>query len=142
MQYLLKSPLTCIQDERLGNVIYHADHLKAHKIENDVRMLMLFCLTFDRLVLQFCRQITFEIIMFSLPYRYHTITLGVDPGYSGENFYSHILSKDTQRVIDRFDAAQDRGITVAQTSTDTADIIQHLAKHGLVIVLTDANLLR
>ena len=80
--------------------------------------------------------------MFSLPYRYHTITLGVDPGYSGENFYSHILSKDTQRVIDRFDAARDRGITVAQTSTDTADIIQHLAKHGLVIVLTDANLLR
>jgi len=78
----------------------------------------------------------------NIPIKYHTITLGVDPGYSGENFYSHILSKDTQRVIDRFDAAQARGITVAQTSTDTADIIQHLAKHGLVIVLTDANLLR
>ena len=52
MQYLLnKSPLTCIQDERLGNVIYHADHLKAHKTENDVRMFMQFCLTFECFVL-------------------------------------------------------------------------------------------
>lgn len=84
----------------------------------------------------------FLLLRANVPITYHTITLGVDPNYKSESFYNHILSKDTQRVIDRFEAAKSRGITVAKTSTDTADIIDHLANHGLVIALTDANLLK
>jgi len=52
------------------------------------------------------------------------------------------MKKDTQRVNDRFDGAAAKGIVVKKTSTDTADIIEHVAQSGFVIVLTDSNLLR
>jgi len=84
----------------------------------------------------------FLLLRANVPITYHTITLGVDPNYKSQAFYNAILSKDTQRVTDRFESANSRGIKVSKTSTDTADIITHLANHGLVIVLTDANLLK
>ena len=78
----------------------------------------------------------------NLRLKYNTITLGVDPNFTSQAFYNSILKKDSQRVTDRFDAAGDKGIAVKQTSTDIADIVDHVANHGVVIVLTDSNLLR
>merc|ERR1719154_151752 len=39
---------------------------------------------------------------FNVLFRYTTITIGVDPGYSKEAFYDKVLAKDNARVNDRF----------------------------------------
>ena len=41
-----------------------------------------------------------------VPFHYTTITMGIDPGYSNQDFYNKILDNDTQRVIDRFRSAE------------------------------------
>ena len=78
---------------------------------------------------------------FNVVFRYTTITIGVDPGYSNEAFYDKVLAKDNARVNDRFNAAAENGMVILEKSVTLDDILEHLEKSGPVITLTNANLL-
>lgn len=79
---------------------------------------------------------------FGLDFHYTTTTLGVDPGYSSQRFYTKLLHKDESRVQKRFNNAEVNRISVEERSCDMTEIIRHLAHKGPCIVLTNANLLR
>ena len=83
----------------------------------------------------------YVLYRFSVRFTYTTITLGVDPGYNRETFYDKVLAKDTDRVDSRFQQAEEKGIVVEKRSVSLDEIVQHLWRHGPVIVLTNANLL-
>ena len=57
-----------------------------------------------------------ELIKFNnrydVDFLYTTTTLGVDPGYSSQSFYSGIMGKDTARVNGRFADAAQNGVRV------------------------------
>ncbi|XP_069955664.1 protein GUCD1 isoform X3 [Cherax quadricarinatus] len=78
---------------------------------------------------------------FGIKHRYMTVTLGVDPGFSTESFYDHVLSKDAQRVLDRFREAGNHGVVVEQGAVTLNNVISHLREEGPVILLTNAHLL-
>jgi len=75
---------------------------------------------------------------FNVKFSYYTTTIGIDPGYCKENFYDKVLSKDTERVNEKFSLAKQRGIHVEKLSVSMLDILENLAK-GPVIVLTNAH---
>ena len=76
-----------------------------------------------------------------ISFYYTTVTLGVDPGYGSEKFYSSILSKDNERINQRFKASEQNGIVVQKRSVSLSDLVNHVATNGVCIVLTNANLL-
>lgn len=76
---------------------------------------------------------------YGILFSYCTITIGIDPGYSRENFYDKVLSKDSQRVNDRFSNAESLGMKIEQRSVSTEEITNHVSEVGPVIVLTNAN---
>ena len=78
---------------------------------------------------------------FHVLFRYTTITIGVDPGYSKEAFYDKVLAKDNARVNDRFNDASENGMVILEKSVTLDEILEHLEKTGPVIILTNANLL-
>ncbi|XP_045613541.2 protein GUCD1 [Procambarus clarkii] len=78
---------------------------------------------------------------FGVKHRYMTVTLGVDPGFSTESFYDKVLSKDAQRVLDRFREASNQGVVVDQGAATLHSILSHLREEGPVILLTNAHLL-
>ncbi|KAK4291009.1 hypothetical protein Pmani_036140 [Petrolisthes manimaculis] len=78
---------------------------------------------------------------YGVKHRYLTITLGVDLGFSSERFYDQYLHKDTQRVLDRFQEADQRGVVVEQGAASISDLQTHLRLHGPIIILTNAHLL-
>ena len=78
---------------------------------------------------------------FNVLFRYTTITIGVDPGYSKEAFYDKVLAKDNARVNDRFNDASENGMVILEKSVTLDEILEHLEKTGPVIILTNANLL-
>ena len=78
---------------------------------------------------------------YGIDFLYTTTTLGVDPGYSSQSFYSSILDKDTARVNSRFGRAAENGVRIEQRSCDLPEILAHLARHGPCIVLTNANVI-
>ena len=49
---------------------------------------------------------------YDVDFLYTTTTLGVDPGYSSQSFYSGIMGKDTARVNGRFADAAQNGVRV------------------------------
>jgi hypothetical protein len=69
-----------------------------------------------------------------------TVTLGVHPGYKGNSFYNHILTKDEARVNRRFEEAQRSGVAIERASVPLQRILDHLVD-GPAIVLTNARLL-
>ncbi|XP_064110013.1 protein GUCD1-like isoform X1 [Macrobrachium nipponense] len=78
---------------------------------------------------------------FGIKHRYVTVTIGVDPGFSSESFYNHVLCKDAQRVLDRFREASSQGVVVEQGCVTLSNILTHLYHSGPVILLTNAHLL-
>ena len=76
-----------------------------------------------------------------IPFYYTTITLGVDPGYGSEKFYSAILRKDHERVNHRFQMSDQNGVNIQKRSASTFELLNHVANKGVCIVLTNANLL-
>ncbi|XP_035230772.1 protein GUCD1-like [Stegodyphus dumicola] len=78
---------------------------------------------------------------FGVRHLYATVTLGVNPGYSKEAFYLHVLNKDTQRINERFLTADANGVKVEKRSVEMEEIIDHLASGNPAIVLVNANLL-
>jgi len=75
---------------------------------------------------------------FGIKFSYCTTTIGIDPGYSKENFYDKVLSKDTERVNQKFNLASHRGITVEKCSVTINQILDNLRK-GPIIILTNAH---
>lgn len=78
---------------------------------------------------------------YQLQHDYYTQTLGVDPSYSKNNYYSKIIDRDEKRVNRRFKEAKAHGLNVLQRTVDMQVIIRHLAQKGPVILLTNASLL-
>jgi len=75
---------------------------------------------------------------FEVKFSYLTTTIGIDPGYSNQNFYDKVLSKDSARVNDRFNEAKSLNMKVEKKTVSAQDIIRQLEK-GPVIVLVNAN---
>ena len=72
--------------------------------------------------------------------KYATTTIGVDPGYKKERFYSAILDKDSERVNRRFKEAE---FPVEERQATLDEVVDHLSYHEhYCIVLIDANRLR
>lgn len=76
-----------------------------------------------------------------MTHEYLTLVLGVNQNYGSERYYRNILSKDKDRVNNRFKQASDRGIIVRKGFLRTDDLLTHLAHHGPIILLTNNELL-
>jgi len=74
-------------------------------------------------------------------HEYFTQTLGIDPNYAQHTYYSKIIDKDERRVTRKFKDARAHGLRVEQRTVDMEVILRHLARHGPVILLTNASLL-
>lgn len=79
------------------------------------------------------------LFRYGVSFSYFTITIGIDPGYCREYFYDKVITKDSQRVNNRFSNAQKLGMHIEQRSVATDEIINHVSEVGPVIVLTNAN---
>lgn len=73
---------------------------------------------------------------------YCTSTIGINPHYKHQDFYTKILNKDEERVERRFNEAERCGITVYKKTLQIQDLLKHIHAYGPVILLTNANLLR
>ncbi|GIY59790.1 protein GUCD1 [Caerostris darwini] len=78
---------------------------------------------------------------FGIRHLYVTVTIGVNPGYSEEDFYQRVLKKDAQRISDRFSTADLNNVKVEKRTVDQDEILDHLSSGNPVIVLVNANLL-
>ena len=75
---------------------------------------------------------------YDVDFLYTTTTLGVDPGYSSQSFYSGIMGKDTARVNGRFADAAQNGVRVERRVVGRIYVIYHVTnrisqfgiKHG------------
>lgn len=72
---------------------------------------------------------------------YATITIGVNPEYQNHDYYESIFWRDSVRVNKIFASATDDGLVIQKKSVDNQAIIEHIALHGPVIVLTNGYLL-
>ena len=77
----------------------------------------------------------------TISFNYTTITLGVDSGYQDEKYYSSILTKDNERINQRFQLSEQNNISVQKRSVSILELVHHVANNGVCIVLTNANLL-
>lgn len=78
---------------------------------------------------------------FGIRHHYVTITLGVNPGYSLEDFYQQVLKKDANRINERFQLAAVNGISIEKRAVELEEIIDHLSLGNPAILLVNANLL-
>lgn len=76
---------------------------------------------------------------FNQKFIYTTITLGVDPDYQQEAFYSKIIDFDSNRVKARFRDAKSNNIIVEKKTCTASEISHHLKFFGPIIALVDAN---
>ncbi|XP_074654113.1 protein GUCD1-like [Tubulanus polymorphus] len=67
----------------------------------------------------------------------YTVTLGVDPGYSKERYYTKLFTVDECRVTELFNGATRRGVRVDKRSVRIKEIVDHLSQRDLVILLID-----
>ncbi|XP_054714945.1 protein GUCD1-like [Uloborus diversus] len=78
---------------------------------------------------------------FGVRHMYATVTLGVNPGYSQEDFYQQVLKKDADRINEKFLTAAVNGVKVEKRSVNIEEILLHLESGNPAIVLVNANLL-
>ncbi|EDX01360.1 protein GUCD1 isoform X1 [Drosophila yakuba] len=81
------------------------------------------------------------LMRYQVRHEYFTQTLGIDPNYAQHTYYSKIIDKDERRVTRKFKDARAHGLRVEQRTVDMEVILRHLARHGPVILLTNASLL-
>ncbi|BFG00364.1 protein GUCD1 [Drosophila madeirensis] len=81
------------------------------------------------------------LLRYQVRHEYYTQTLGIDPNYSQHTYYSKIIDKDEKRVTRKFKDAKAHGLRVEQRTVDMEVILRHLARHGPVILLTNASVL-
>ncbi|KAF2357616.1 Guanylyl cyclase [Trinorchestia longiramus] len=85
--------------------------------------------------------LAYLLYRFGIPFRYYTITLGIDPGLGKESFYETAIRKDEMRVVERFGRAAELGMVVEKRSVPLSSILRHLKRRLPIIVLTNARLL-
>ena len=68
-----------------------------------------------------------------------TVTVGVDKGYSAQSFYKDRFSADELRVNNLFSDVKTCGVAMEKRSVELDDIILHLKRRQLLIVLIDWN---
>lgn len=78
---------------------------------------------------------------FGVRHEYFTKTLGVDPNYNQHSYYTKIIDKDEKRIEKKFSEAKTHGLYVEQRTVEMLELLEHMAKHGPVILLTNASLL-
>lgn len=78
---------------------------------------------------------------FNVRHKYLTQMIGINPNHEHNGYYDRILDKDTERVLDKFDKAKSMGIVIEQRTANNRFLIEHLAKHGPIILLTNSGLL-
>lgn len=78
---------------------------------------------------------------FGVRHIYTTVTVGVNPKFRDSSYYGAILWKDHIRVSEKFASAATNGLTIQQKTVDNRKLLEHLAKHGPIIVLTNNFLL-
>lgn len=67
--------------------------------------------------------------------------IGINPNHERNGYYDRILYKDSDRVLEKFAKAKSHGITIEQKTANNRLLIEHLAKYGPIIVLTNSGLL-
>lgn len=78
---------------------------------------------------------------FNIRHIYTTITVGVNPDFRNHDYYGPILWKDHIRVSKKFDKASCKGMNIQKRTVDNRVILEHLAKNGPIIALTNGYLL-
>lgn len=85
--------------------------------------------------------LAYLLLRFGIRHLYCTITWGVNPGYTRETFYEQVLSRDEQRVSEKFSRATEIGVNVQLRSVDLSEILLQLQLGNPAIILVNANLL-
>lgn len=65
----------------------------------------------------------------------------MNPEFRDHNYYGQILWRDHIRVSSKFDTAACNGLNIQKKTVDNHILLEHLAKNGPVIVLTNGYLL-
>lgn len=78
---------------------------------------------------------------FGIRHLYTTITVGVNPEFRDHDYYGPILWKDHIRVSNKFDSAARDGLSIQKRTVENRILLEHLAKKGPVIALTNGYLL-
>lgn len=78
---------------------------------------------------------------FGIRHIYTTITVGVNPEFRSHDYYGPILWKDHIRVSNKFDTAACDGLSIQKRTVDNRLLLDHLAKNGPIIALTNGELL-
>eukprot|EP00736_Rhodelphis_marinus_P011251 Rmarinus@m.4592 len=81
--------------------------------------------------------IAYLLQLFGLECELRTMILGVHPDYKNESYYVKDWDTDALRVNSLFQSAEEHGITVVKGHVSDEEIICHLGKYGLAIVLVD-----
>lgn len=68
--------------------------------------------------------------------------MGINPEHISHRYYSDVLTRDYERITTKFTAAAKNGVIVERKSIQTEEMLEHLAKYGPIIALTNANLLQ
>lgn len=66
----------------------------------------------------------------------------MNPSFSSHDYYESTLCIDHKRVNSKFDEASTKGWDIQKRTVDNQTLLEHLAKHGPLIVLTNSNLLQ
>lgn len=78
---------------------------------------------------------------FNVDHKYMTTTIGINPEYDTHSYYDRIISIDEKRVNQRFADARNYQIDVEKRTVNNKCLVDHLANHGPIIVLTNGSLL-
>lgn len=78
---------------------------------------------------------------FNIRHKYLTQMIGINPNHEHNGYYDRILDKDSERVLEKFNNAESMGIVIEQKTANNRLLIDHLAKYGPIIVLTNSGLL-
>lgn len=78
---------------------------------------------------------------FNIIHSYTTITIGVNPKFNDEN-YGPIIGQERLRVQEKFQNAKSKGLKIHRQTVSNEVLLEHLAYHGPVIVLTNESILQ
>lgn len=78
---------------------------------------------------------------FNVRHKYLTQMIGVNPNHARNGYYDRILNVDSERVSEKFEKAQSMGIVIEQKTANNRLLLDHLAKNGPIILLTNSALL-
>lgn len=78
---------------------------------------------------------------FNVRHKYLTQMIGINPNHVHNGYYDRVLNKDSKRVLEKFEKCKSMGIIIQEKSANNRLLIEHLANHGPIIVLTNSELL-